>query len=124
MRIVGHTFVRYDLPGTQWSLRPSITYIVQGPAKEFIAGGAVRYRIKNGTKITNFFSESGIGLGCHYRLGDAFIPQLYYDLGDFFIGLAYDINVSDYSTASKSQGGWEVTLRYANLNSALYKNRK
>ena len=124
MRIVGHTFVRYDLPDTQWSLRPSLTYIFQGPAREFIIGGAVRYRIKNGTKITNFFSESGIGLGCHYRLGDAIIPQLYYDLGDFFIGLAYDINVSDYSTASKSQGGWEVTLRYANLNSALYKNRK
>ncbi len=123
-RIVLHTLVRYDLPGTAWSLRPSVTYMKQGVGSNLVFGGAVRYRIRNGTKITNFFSESGIGLGCHYRLKDAIIPQVYYDLGDFFVGFAYDINTSKYSTVSKSQGGWEVTIRYANLNGALYKNRK
>lgn len=124
MRVVLHTHVRYDFPGTAWSLRPSVTYMKQGPANELMFGTAVRYRIKNGTKVTNFFSESGIGMGCHYRWKDAIVPQFYYDLGDFFVGLAYDINVSKYSAVSKSQGGWEVTIRYANLNGALYKNRK
>jgi hypothetical protein len=98
--------------------------MTQGPGAELMFGGAVRYRIKNGTKVTNFFSESGIGLGCHYRWKDAVVPQLYYDLGDFFIGLAYDVNISKYRAISKSQGGWEVTLRYANLNGALYKNKR
>lgn len=124
MRIVLHTHARYDFPGTPWSLRPSVTYMMQGPASEIMFGSAVRYRIKSGTKITNFFSESGVGLGCHYRWKDAIVPQFYYDLGDFFIGFAYDINTSKYSAVSKSQGGWEVTIRYANLNGALYKNRK
>lgn len=122
-RICLHAHARIDMPGTAWSLRPSVTFNTQGPGKEFLIGGAVRYRIKNGTKITNFFSESGIGFGVHYRWKDAVIPQIYYDLGDFFIGLAYDVNVSKYSAISKYQGGWEVTLRYANLNGALYKNK-
>jgi len=124
MRLVFHTHVRIDLPGTAWSLRPSLTYMQQGPAKELMFGGAVRYRIKSGTKITNFFSESGIGMGIHYRWKDAIVPQFYYDLGDFFIGLAYDVNISKYSAISKYQGGWEVTIRYANLNGALYKNKR
>lgn len=123
-RMVLHTHARIDMPGTAWSLRPSLTFMTQGPAKEFIFGGAIRYRIKNGTKITNFFSESGIGFGVHYRWKDAIVPQLYYDLGDFFLGLAYDVNISKYSAMSKYQGGWEVTLRYANLHGALYKNKK
>jgi type IX secretion system PorP/SprF family membrane protein len=124
MRLVFHGNARYDFPESRWSLRPSVSYMMQGPAHEFLIGGLMRYRIKNGTKITNFFSESGIGFGLHYRLNDAILPQLYYDLGDFFIGLSYDINVSKYSTVSKMNGGYEVTLRYANLNGALYKNKR
>lgn len=123
-RMVLHAHSRIDLSGTAWSVRPSLTFMKQGVASEFIFGGAVRYRIKYGTKITNFFSETGIGFGVHYRWKDAIVPQLYYDLGDFFVGLAYDVNVSKYSAVSKYQGGWEVTLRYANLNSALYKNKR
>lgn len=124
MRLVFHTNARYDLPDSRWSVRPSACYMMQGPAHEFLIGGLMRYRIKNGTKVTNFFSESGIGFGLHYRVKDAILPQLYYDLGDFFIGLSYDINVSKYSSVSKMNGGYEVTLRYANLNGALYKNKR
>ncbi|GAB4142728.1 MAG: hypothetical protein Fur0041_17820 [Bacteroidia bacterium] len=124
MRIVTHANVRWDIPDSKWSIRPSAYYMKQGVAKEIVAGAMFRFRIKNGTKITNFFSESGIAMGAHYRFGDAIIPQLYYDLGDFFIGLSYDVNISKYNLASKYKGGYEITIRYANLNSALYKNRK
>ncbi len=124
MRFVIHGQGRIDFSGTRWSLRPSAYYMAQGNANEILFGTMLRYRIKNGTKVTNFFSESGIGLGVHYRFKDAIIPQLYYDLGDIFIGVSYDVNISKYSAASKSQGGFEVTLRYANLNGALYKNKK
>ncbi len=124
MRFVLHSQVRYDFPGSRWSLRPSAYYMTQGPANEFVAGSMIRYRIKDGTKITNFFSESGIGLGAHYRWKDAIIAQLYYDLGDLFIGLSYDVNISSYVAASKNNGGFEVTLRYANMNAALYKNKR
>ena len=124
VRFVLHGNGRYDLPGSKWSLRPSAYFMKQGNATEILFGTMMRYRIKSGTKVTNFFSESGIGLGVHYRLKDAIIPQLYYDLGDLFIGISYDVNISEYTAASKYQGGFEITLRYANLNGALYKNKK
>ncbi|HTL82151.1 MAG TPA: PorP/SprF family type IX secretion system membrane protein [Bacteroidia bacterium] len=124
MRYVAHVQMRFDIPDSKFSVRPSAYYMTQGPAHEFVFGGLLRYRIKNGTKITNFFSESGIGFGVHYRWNDAILPQLYYDLGDFFIGTSYDFNISKYSAVSHHNGGFEVTLRYANLNGALYKNRK
>ncbi|CAN5899731.1 hypothetical protein BH11BAC7_BH11BAC7_16230 [soil metagenome] len=124
MRFVFHGNGRFDFKGTKWSLRPSAYYMQQGKANELVFGSLVRYRIKNGTKVTNFFSESGLGFGVHYRLKDAIIPQIYYDLGDIFIGVSYDVNVSKYTAASKYSGGFEVTLRYANMNAALYKNKK
>lgn len=124
MRFVFHGQGRFDIPSTKWSVRPSAYYMAQGYQNEFLVGAMIRYRIKNGTKITNFFSESGIGFGVHYRWKDAIIPQLYYDLGDIFVGVSYDVNISKYLAASKYQGGFEVTLRYANLNAALYKNKK
>lgn len=124
MRMVFHGQARIDFPDTKWSLRPSGYYMQQGKAHEILIGGLIRYRIKNGTKITNFFSESGVGLGVHYRFNDAIVPQLYYDLGDIFIGVSYDVNISKYSMASHMNGGFEVTLRYANLNGALYKNKR
>jgi type IX secretion system PorP/SprF family membrane protein len=124
IRYVFHTQVRYDFPKTKWSLRPSAYYMQQGPAYEILLGSLIRYRIKSGTKITNFFSETGIAFGCHYRYKDAILPQMYFDFGDIFIGLSYDMNISKYAQVSKMNGGFEVTLRYANLNGALYKNKK
>jgi type IX secretion system PorP/SprF family membrane protein len=124
MRIVAHAQLRYDFPDTRWSLRPSASYMQQAAARQIIVGSMFRFRIKDGTKFTNYYSESGIGAGLHYRFGDALIPQFYYDLGDFFIGMSYDFNISKYTAVSRGQGGFEITLRYANLNGALYKNKK
>ncbi len=124
MRFVFHGNGRIDFSGSPWSLRPSGYYMKQGPASEIVFGSMIRYRIKNGTKVTNFFSESGIAAGINYRWKDAIIPQLYYDLGDIFVGVSYDINISKYRAVSKYAGGLEFTLRYANLNGALYKNKK
>lgn len=125
MRFVIHSSARLDAPGTRWSFRPSGYYMQQGPiAREIVIGGLARLRIKHGTKITNFFSEQGLGLGVHYRFGDAIIPQVYYDLGDFFLGFTYDVNISKYSAMSKYNGGFEITIRYANLHGAWYKNKR
>ncbi|TND08433.1 MAG: hypothetical protein FD123_2229 [Bacteroidetes bacterium] len=123
-RLVGHANGHFDFPGTKWSLQPSAVYMQQGPANEILLGTMIRYKLKNGTKTTSLLTESGVALGAHYRFGDAIIPQLYYDLGDIFIGLSYDVNTSTYSEASKAKGGFEITLRYANLNSALFKNKR
>lgn len=123
-RIVGHVKAHYDFPGTKWALQPAAVYMKQGPAQEITVGTMLRYKLKNGTKVTSLLMESGVALGAHYRVGDAIIPQLYYDLGDMFIGLGYDLNVSSLKDASRMNGGFEITMRYSNLNSALFKNKR
>jgi hypothetical protein len=39
-------------------------------------------------------------------------------------GISYDFSICKYAAVSRGRGGFEITLRYANLNGALYKNKK
>ncbi len=101
-----------DISGTSFSIIPSIVCFVQGKSNEFNVGTLVRYRFRNATKVTGFISESGISIGAHYRFGDAFIPQVNYELSNFAIGISYDVNTSSYATVSRNNGGIEVSLKY------------
>lgn len=119
VNINGH----FDKTGTKISILPSAIYFMQGPNTEITVGCAVRYRIKNGTKITGFYSESGFAIGLHYRVNDAIIPSLMYQMKDFSIGISYDLNVSSYKEASKMNGGAEISLKYHLLKDALFKQK-
>jgi hypothetical protein len=59
-----------------------------------------------------------------YRNKDAIVTKLICDLGDYSLGLAYDVNVSGYKTASNGVGGFEISLRYNKLASSLFESRK
>lgn len=119
VNINGH----FDKAGSKLSFEPSAIYFMQGPNMEITAGCAIRYRLKNGTKITGFYTESGVALGIHYRLNDAIIPQLYYQVKDFSIGISYDVNISSYKKTSKLNGGAEISLKYHILKGALFKKK-
>jgi type IX secretion system PorP/SprF family membrane protein len=114
----------FDRTGTKVSIRPSAMYVMQGPSSELTVGCAVRYRLKNGTKITGFINETGISVGVHYRLKDAVIPQVYLELGDLGVGISYDINLSSYKAASKMNGGAEISLKYFIQKGALFKQKR
>jgi hypothetical protein len=98
--------------------------VLQGPSNEITVGCALRYRLKNGTKITGFINETGISVGVHYRLNDAVIPQVYLELGDFGVGVSYDLNISGYKAASKLNGGPEISLKYFIQKGALFKQKR
>lgn len=113
----------FDKTGTKLSIRPSAMFVMQGPNTEITAGLALRLRLKNGTKITGFYSESGIALGVNYRVGDAIIPYLFYELKDLGIGISYDLNVSSYKQTTHMKGGVEVSLKYFIQKGALFKRK-
>lgn len=119
ININGH----FDRTGTKLSILPSAICFLQGPNMEITAGCALRYRIRNGTKITGFYSETGIAFGVHYRLKDAIIPSVTFQMKDFSIGVSYDVNVSTYKEASKMNGGYEISLKYHLLKGALFKRK-
>jgi type IX secretion system PorP/SprF family membrane protein len=114
----------FDLEDTKFSLTPTLIFQAQGTYQELFMGTYVKYRMSTGTKVTGEKTQNAIGLGLFYRRKDALVPKLIFDLGDYSIGLAYDVNVSGYRTASRGMGGFEISLRYNNLASSLFESRK
>lgn len=122
-RIVGSIISRFDITNTKLSITPTVIYMMQGPAKEITAGTYLKYRFKNGTKITGEKVENSIGIGVFYRVDDAIIPQVLIDMGTYAIGISYDANVSSYRKVSRTVGGFEISLRYNKLADALFNKR-
>lgn len=114
----------FDLEDTKFTLTPTIVYHSQGSYEELFLGSYVKFRMSTGTKVTGEKTQNAIGLGIFYRNKDAIVAKLLCDLGDYSVGIAYDINVSGYRTASKGMGGFEVSLRYNMLASSLFESRK
>jgi type IX secretion system PorP/SprF family membrane protein len=113
----------FDKTGTKVSIRPSALYVLQGSSSEITVGCAIRYRLKEGTKITGFTTEKGISIGVHYRVKDAIIPQVYFEMGDLGIGVSYDLNVSSYKVTTHLNGGPEISLKYFIQKGALFKQK-
>ncbi len=112
---------RYDFKGTAFGIVPNVIYQMQGPSSELNLGALVRYRLKAGSKITAYKTESAIYFGLYYRNLDAVIPQFFFEMADYSIGLSYDINISSFSSTTNGRGGFEISLKYNNLTDAVFK---
>ena len=123
MRLVGSLVTRFDIRNTKLSITPTVIYMTQGTATEITAGSYFKYRFKNGTKITGEQVENAFGIGLFYRHNDAIIPQVLIDMGTYAIGISYDANISSYRKASRTVGGFEISLRYNKLADALFNKR-
>ena len=120
-KYVAHVAMRWDIPESKFSFLPSVMYFKQGGSAESYLGTLIRYRLTNGTKVTGFYTESSILLGCHFRLNDSFTPQVYYEIGNYAIGFSYDYTTSYFAEGTKSKGGIEVSVKYTNTKDALRK---
>ncbi len=80
----------------------------QGGASETVIGGALQLTAVSSDvdKPTNLY------IGSWIRFGDAIIPYIGLEFGDFRFGTTYDVNTSSLKTASQGQGGFEVSLIY------------
>jgi type IX secretion system PorP/SprF family membrane protein len=123
-RIVIHSSLRYDFKGSGVGIVPSVLYMSQGPVNEIDVGLLLRFRTSRGTKITGFLTESAFSAGLSYRYKDAIVPQIFFEISNFGIGLSYDVNVSSFANASKYNGGIEVSIWYSKMRGALYKNKR
>lgn len=88
-----------------------LDYFTQGGHSQAQGGFLYRHDVLQ-EDIDYNISLSG---GAMIRWNDAVIPVVkldYYNLG---IGLTYDVNISKLKQASRSRGGFEVTLSYSNF---------
>ena len=82
-----------------------------------------KYYIKDDSKYTGYLKRSTIGIGAHYRTGDAIIASVSIEFGRFAIGYSYDINISKLKKVSTGRGGSEITLRMNTPAAFLYQRR-
>jgi type IX secretion system PorP/SprF family membrane protein len=79
----------------------------QANAVNTVIGGAYMLNIN-----PDEWSPTNLYLGTWFRFGDAIIPYVGLEFGEFRVGASYDVNVSGLKPASNMRGGAEFSLIY------------
>ncbi|MBC8035259.1 MAG: PorP/SprF family type IX secretion system membrane protein [Chitinophagaceae bacterium] len=79
----------------------------QAGATNTVIGGNIALNVNNNQDV-----PTNVYLGSWYRFGDALIPYIGLEFGEFLLGTTYDVNTSSLKTASQSRGGIEISLIY------------
>ena len=112
MKYMIHGGGEFSKESSNVSFLPNILVMKQGP--NFLAnlGAEVKYIMRERSRYTGLNDEINIGFGGYYRVGDAFYAVLRLGLGDFGLGVSYDLNLSGLNVATNGMGGLEVMLKY------------
>lgn len=90
----------------EWDVTVRYHYFRQGSYQELLLGAGGRYHWERPD------DPLVIGGGLGYRLGDAWIVYLESQYQSWSLELSYDLNVSDFQTATNGRGGLELSLQY------------
>jgi len=106
-RVTVHAGSYFPL-GETTNIHVSALESVQGKANETVLGTAVEFNLGGADpdKPTSVYG------GAWMRIGDAAIPYIGLEFGEFRLGASYDVNISKLKTASESRGGIEISLIY------------
>ena len=123
MRFVVHGGMAFGIRNTTLDIAPSFMLNYQGPSKEILFGTLFKYNLQEDSKYTGNIKSTIVSVGGYYRNNDAIIPTLLLEMGQYALGISYDVNISDLNTASSSRGGIEVAFRFVTPNPFLYTNK-
>lgn len=111
VRLVLHGKKEFDLSLDRWGAIPTFFIARQGPASEITLGGLLRYDAGLHSKYTGYHKKTTLYFGLLYRHLDALIPQIMIRYQEKYnLGISYDVNISQLRAASRSQGGFEISL--------------
>ena len=122
MKIISHGSGLFGIKNTNLCIVPSIVVSMQGKSNEIFLGSLFKYILKEDSKYTGNIKASAVSLGIFYRNKDALIPTFFFEIGQYSLGLSYDINTSALKQASNGRGGFEISLRFINPNPFFYKS--
>lgn len=109
-KYVGHAGAQIQL-NDKWNVVPQFLFMYQNKIWQTNLGAAGQFVFGDRYTSTNFFS---VGMNARVVNSgiDAVIPNIKLDIYNFSVGLAYDINVSNFRKASKTIGAFEIGLGY------------
>ncbi|TND05092.1 MAG: hypothetical protein FD123_3712 [Bacteroidetes bacterium] len=116
MKIVAHGNAAIGIKNYSIVLEPGYIVMLQGGHREINTGMLVKYLMQEASHYTGRKKPSAFVLGAYYRFSDALNIVTAYEFDFMRIGFSYDVNLSDLTTASKSRGGFEVSLRIMTIN--------
>jgi type IX secretion system PorP/SprF family membrane protein len=123
MRFVFHSDVILPLHETLY-LYPTLLFQYQNKQSELVFGTLFKYILRPASKFTSHTSERSFSGGANVRITnviDAIIPQFYFNISNFSIGMSYDVNVSKLHTYSNFRGGFELSLRFINPDGFIHR---
>jgi type IX secretion system PorP/SprF family membrane protein len=112
MKIVAHGNADIGMKNTNLVLQPSYIVMLQGGHHEINAGMMFKYVMQEASHYTGRKKPAAFILGGYYRFGDAAVIVTGYEFSNYRIGLSYDVNISNLNAASRSKGGFEISLRF------------
>jgi len=123
MRFVAHGNADIGIKNYSLVLEPAYIVTIQGGHHEINAGMLVKYWMQEASHYTGRKQPAAIVLGGYYRFADAFNIVAAYEINYFRVGFSYDVNLSDLTVASRSLGGFEISLRYLYAATGNNKNK-
>ena len=120
MKFVFHASSAIGIKNTRGTIIPAFVVFKQGPLKEITFGGLYKLLLVRDSKITGYIKSTYLYFGAHYRWRDCIIPSIHFDMGNWGMGLSYDVNVSKLRTASTLRGGFEISLRFHTLDDYMF----
>ena len=106
MKISPHFIATFQV-SPRFDFRANALYNKQTSYQEIVGGAALRYHL-NFEKNKELAVQAGIAT----RLQDAIIPSVELQAGHWTAGFSYDINTSEFRTATLRRGGPELFLQY------------
>ena len=116
MKIVAHGNADIGIKNHNLILEPGYIVMLQGGHHEINAGVLCKYVMQDASHYTGRKKPAAFVLGAYYRFGDAVNLETAYEFSEYRIGFSYDINLSDLNVASKSRGGFEISLHFMTPN--------
>lgn len=86
-------------------IQPSVLFMKQGKAQEFITGSNIRYYFEK-----TRYARKAITGGVFYRNKDAAIINVGLELTQTSLSFSYDIGTSDLTQANNNKGGLEISI--------------
>lgn len=122
-KYVLHGNALIGIKNTNIAFAPSFIYQRQGPAQEIFPGTLIRYRFQQASKYTGYYKGTYLSFGGFFRVKDAVVAAMVIEHSEYSLGISYDFNISDLRAATSGRGGFEISLRYQSVTSALYGGR-
>jgi type IX secretion system PorP/SprF family membrane protein len=122
-KFVVHGGLNVGIKNSNASIVPSFLTVFQGSSKEITFGTLIKYNLITGSKYTGYIKNAAVYFGGHYRWSDAVVLTAELEIADWLLGLSYDVNTSQLTSASKGLGGLEISLRYIRPLKGKFKSK-